>query len=766
MALSYAVRSELVDKWIQTQRRYHETNTKRVYYLSMEYLFGRSLHSHVVNLGLEEQVNKVADSLNVTIDDIYSQEDDYELGNGGKGRLAACLQESMASHNIPAMGYGIRYEYALFYQQIINGAQIEKPHDWMKSGHPWEINRPERTEKVHFYGQTRPEGGRKGNREPHIWEETETVNAIAFDIPVPGYRSATVNTVRLFSARSSEEFSSDYQNHRDYIRGFEEKSRIGRLTEVLYPEEDVRRASDHRIKQQYFLISASLQDIIKRFKEHNDDIRQLGDKTVIHLNGSHCALAIPEMMRILVDIEKIEWDVAWQITRELFVYTSHAVSGENLEVWPVYRIEEILPRHMQIIYELNYQSLQLFRSQYRDDAFAVEMSVIEEGEVKRVRMAHLAAIGARVINGVSDKQSEILEKKVFSQIARTSSGKFVSVTNGVAHRRWLLSANPQLARLISARIGEGWITRPQQLSELEAHLADDVLCKDFLQQKKKAKQRLAAEIMDRFDIHVDSDMIFDVDIKKIHPYKRQMLHLLFVAHCYLEMKKGKTNFLPRLHIFSGKAMPSDFFAKQIIQLIHLVATRVNNDSDIAENLGVLFFPNYSVSLCERIVPAADVSEQIPTPGMEASGTANIKLTLNGAMTVASKSGSNCEMIKHIGDDVVFAFGPEQKPDNTHQPAVLLAKHEHLREVYSFLEEQVNENEYTRMIYPLFASLIDDDRYGVIRDFDEYCRAQSMVDELYANPVEWARGCLKGIARCGHFSIDRAVEQYAEKVWKL
>ncbi len=541
MALAYSIRSEMVDNWIKTQKNYSEQNVRRVYYLSMEYVFGKSLRQNMLNLGIEEPITTAVKSMGFSIDELYSQEDDFELGNSGKGRQAVCHLESMATLGIPAMAYGLRYDYAQFQQDIRNGLQIEKPLDWLHRGHPWEIIRPEYSCTVQFAGDCRPVASVGTTFGPYEWKSAEQVHAIPYDVPIPGFENDVVNTLRLWSARASEEFLPDYANHNDYVRACEEKSQLGRITKVLFPDEDVRRATELRMKQQYFFISAALQDIVRRYKIRNRDFNDLDKKIIIQLNGSRCALAIPELMRILVDVEHMAWDRAWEITKNVFAYTSHAVLRDNLEMWPVYKVAQILPRHMQIIFDINQIHLEKIRSTLKLEPEIVrDLSLIEEGEVKRIRLANLAVVGSFSVNGVSKEQSEVLNKKIFPSFSLAFPGKISNKSSGISHRRWLLCDNKELSELISEKIGEGWIRNADELQKLEKLVDNTSFLTSMQKIRTKAKRQLAISLQKFVKCDIDSESIFNIQSGKIHPYKRQVLHVLYILHRYLQIKNGTT----------------------------------------------------------------------------------------------------------------------------------------------------------------------------------------------------------------------------------
>jgi glycogen phosphorylase len=769
MALAYAVRSELVDKWIKTQKYYHENNVRRLYFLSMEYIFGKSLYQNMVNLDIEKSITSAIKTLGFSLEDVYQFDEDFELGNGGKGRAAACFLESISTLDIPASAYGLRYDYAQFQQEIKNGVQFERPLDWLHKGHPWEIIRPEYGCKVDFAGdiEAKDKATAMG---PYEWKNTEQVIAVPYDVPITGYHNQTVNTLRLWSARASEEFLPDYVNHGDYVRACEEKSLYGRITKVLFPEEDVRRATELRIKQQFFFVSAALQDILRRYKMHNPDIKELDKKVVIQLMGSRCALAIPEMMRLLVDKENVPWMKAWEITRNVFSYTSHAVTRDNLETWPVYKLKEILPRHMQIIFDINQVHLDKARSDLGLNSDLIrELSIIEEGEVKRVRLADLAVLGSFSVNGVSREQTEILKKKIFPQFATYVPERFRIKTFGIAHRRWLLCANNALSELIKEAIGDSWIVDPQRLQDLEKYVDDKEFLIRLCAVKKSAKARLADYITKSVGIQLDHSPLFDIQSRNIHPGKRQVLHVLHILQRYLKIKQGESLACPRVHIFAGKASPSDFLAKQIIHLINVTADLVNKDPATEKQMKVVFIPNFGITWAERIIPAADLSEQISTAFLEASGTFNMKFAFNGAVTIASRSGSNIEMVERIGAEYIYPFGKtgdELLEFQNYRPMDVLNSDQRLKGIFALLDGLIPKVQDGNAINPLLSSLRDADRQYVLLDYNDYIMKQELIDKLYIDQEAWAKTSLMNIARIGWFSSDRVVSEYVNEVWKV
>ena len=768
MALAYAVRSELVDHWINTQRNY--IGKRRVYVLSMEYMLGKSLYKNMVNLGIEEAFTAAVSSLGISVGELFDKDDDFDLGNSGKARAAACVLESMATLGLPSMAYGMRYDYGQFRQEIKNGAQIEFPNDWLHKGHPWEIVRPEYACLVKFSGEchrvddSNPLG-------PYVWKNAEEVYAIPYDVPLVGYRNEVVNTLRLWSARANEEFLPDYMHHNDYVRACEEKSQSGRITKVLFPDEDVRRAHDMRIRQQYFFVSAVIQDIVRRHKRNGNNIMDLDTKIAIHLNGSRCALAVPEMMRVLVDQEGIEWTKAWEMTTSIFSYASSAVHRDHIETWPVYKIGQILPRVMQVIFDINAEHLDMIRSRAGHNVDLLRnLSLIEEGEVKRIRFADMAVLGSSSVSGVSAAHTEIMKKHVFPAYCAQYPEKFNCKTTGVSHRRWLLCANKPLSALITRSIGDGWIRRPEELEKFEHYAKSADVLKEFYIVKSRAKAALCGVLRERFGLALDNTMLFDVHSRPIHMSKRQVLHLLYILNNYLRVKDGGELPCRRVHIFAGKASPSDFLAKQIIHLVNMTADLVNGDRDVKNQMRVVFIPNFGVSWAERLVGAADLSEQISTSTLEPSGTFNMKFAFNGALTIASRGGSNLELIKRIGDENIFAFGKTSDEliavNGSYNPAKAMAEDARLKKIFALLDSHLSSLPDGHAVYPLLSSLRDSDRNFVLLDFADYINKQEAVDALYSSRASWDSKCLLNISRMGWFSTDRLVRDFASGVWKI
>jgi starch phosphorylase len=769
MALSYAVRSQMVEKWIETQKQYHSDNPRRVYYLSMEYVFGKSLKQNIINLGLEKSASEAAENLGFSLDELYNQEDDFDLGNPGKGGRSACFLEALSSCEIPSMGYGLNYDYALFQQEIKNGQQTEHPYDWINKYHSWHIRRPEYSHIINLFGKIKSVKGENGKKKKS-WVPSESVIAVPYDFPVAGYKNNVVNTLRLWTAQASEEFLPDYNNHGDYIRACEEKFKSGRITNYLFPEEVVHKATEMRIKQQYFFVSASLQDIFRRHKLIDSNILDIDKKIIIQLSGCRCAIAIPEFMRLLIDRKNVSWDEAWRITRNVFAYTSHEVTNNNFEKLPIYLLEQVIPRHAQIIDEINQWHLDTVKKKTKDDEdFLQTLSIIEEGEVKRVRMEPLAIIGSSCINGISHAQTEILKKQVYPQLFDVVTSKIENITNGISIRRWLLCANKPLSGFITELIGDSWTKKYEDIGDLESFCNDNEVLSRFEDVKHTAKRYLNTVLSNSFGTDINPGTFLDINCRRIHLCKRQLLHLFYILSQYLCLKGGEDIGTPRTFIFSGRAAPSDFLAKQVVHFIHIVMRIINNDSIANNKMKIIFIPNFSTSLSENVIPAADLSEQISAANSEACSTSNMKFAVNGAVTIASQSGSNIEMTEKIGSDNIIVFGHKGEELDSltdYKPRDIIDSSEELQGIFSFLDEVLPTLPDGNLINPLLASLKDNDSFYVFLDFSDYVKKQKRVDELYKDRRTWLSMSLKNIARTGWFSSDRAISDYSKEIWKI
>lgn len=767
-SLALAVRDELISRWLRTQQAYYKADAKRVYYLSLEFMLGRLLGNTLVNLQRLDETDRALRDLGYALEDLRESEWDPGLGNGGLGRLAACFLDSFATLQLPAYGYGIRYEYGSFSQHIRDGVQVETPDNWLRYGNVWEIPRPGVIHLVKFGGRvTRRENG--GAAE---WIETDNVVAVAYDYPVPGYGNSTVNNLRLWSAKSTREFDLDYFNHGDYLRAVEERDKTETISKILYPEDSSSAGKELRLKQEYFFVSATLQDILARYLKAHQSFEQLPEKVAIQLNDTHPSLGIAEMMRLLIDEHGLPWDKAWQLTTQTFAYTNHTVMPEALECWPVELMDKVLPRILLIVYEINRHFLQSVASRYPGDSARLQrMSLIEEGEQKKVRMANLAVAGSHSVNGVSALHTKILEQELFPDFFAMYPERFNNKTNGITQRRWLLLSNPRLAKLISERIGDGWITDLDELERL-VPLAEDADFRARWRQVKAAnKASLAALIRARTGVESRFNSIFDCQIKRIHEYKRQLLNVLHLIHLYNQIKAGAA-FVPRTVIFAGKAAPGYFLAKLMIRLINAVADRINHDADAQTLLKAVFITNYGVSLAEKIIPAADLSEQISIAGSEASGTGNMKFALNGALTIGTLDGANVEILEQVGQDNIFIFGLTAEEvsaakSSGYQPRRYYDTVPALKNVIDKIAGDFFCPSQPGLFQPIVDSLLDrGDRFMVLADFAAYVDCQNRVSLAYFDEDRWTRMSIANVARMGKFSSDRTVGEYARDIWRV
>jgi starch phosphorylase len=786
VALALAVRDRMIERWVRTQETYYRRDAKRVYYLSLEYLMGRTLGNGLINMGLLDECTKALHELGYRLEDVREAEWDAGLGNGGLGRLAACFLDSMATLGYASYGYGLRYDYGIFHQRIVNGAQVEVPDGWLRYGNPWEIPRPGDRFRVQFFGGVRSSMDGQG-RLVKEWVDTRDVLATPFDTPVPGYGTQTVNTLRLWAARAVEEFDLHEFNEGDYIGAIEARARSENICRVLYPSDSVAAGQELRLAQEYFFVSATLQDIIRRYKKRYrmfDEPRgarvfdHFADKVGIQLNDTHPALAVPELMRVLVDLEGLAWDEAWEITRATFGYTNHTVLPEALERWPVSLVGRMLPRHLEIIYEINRRFLdEVGRRFGPDDARARRMSLVDEDGERRVRMATLAIVGSHSVNGVAELHTEILKRDVFRDFHEMWPERFNNKTNGITPRRWLLKSNPPLARLITETIGAGWVTNLEDLRGLTAQASDAALGLAWRKAKRENKLRLAETIVRQYQhrgmaLTVNPDSLFDVQVKRIHEYKRQLLNVLHVITLYNRIRDGQdSGIVPRTVIFGGKAAPSYAMAKLIIRLINGVADTVNADPAVRDRLTVAFLADYRVSLAEQIVPGADLSEQISTAGTEASGTGNMKFGLNGALTIGTMDGANVEMRREVGDDNIFIFGLTA--------AEVAARRPH----YDPWEIYRNDPELARAVDmigggafspgepELFRPIVDSlltggDHFFLLADYASYVACQERVATTYRDESAWTRKSILNVANMATFSSDRTIRQYADEIWRV
>jgi starch phosphorylase len=784
LALALAVRDRMIERWIRTQDTYYERDPKRVYYLSLEYLMGRTLGNSLINLGLLDECAKALHELGYRLEDLREAEWDAGLGNGGLGRLAACFLDSMATLGYPSYGYGIRYDYGIFHQRIVGGAQVEVADGWLRYGNPWEIARTGDRFRIQFGGRVHRYANARG-RLTHEWVDTRDVLATPFDTPIPGYGTPTVNTLRLWGARAVREFDLHEFNEGDYIGAVEARARSESICRVLYPNDNVFVGKELRLAQEYFFVAATLQDIIRRYRKRYlmfDAPRGLrtfdrfAEKVAIQLNDTHPALAIPELMRILVDLEELDWDEAWAVTTATFGYTNHTVMPEALERWPVSLLREVLPRHLQIIDEINRRFLDQVRRRFgEDDARCRRMSIVEEEGEPRVRMATLAIVGSHSVNGVAALHTEILKRDVFRDFHEMAPAKFSNKTNGITPRRWLLKCNPDLARIVTDAIGPGWVTDLGQLRRLAPLAGDAALADRWQAAKRQSKLRLADTIRRQYarrglDLVVDPDSLFDVQIKRIHEYKRQLLNVLHVITLYNRIADDpRRAALPRTVIFAGKAAPGYAMAKLVIRLINAVGAVVNGDPRVGSLLKVVFLADYRVSLAEQIVPGCELSEQISTAGTEASGTGNMKLALNGAVTIGTMDGATVEIREEVGDDNIFIFGltadqvKELRPH--YDPRAYYRASADLARVLDMIRDDVFCPGEPGLFRPIADSLLaGGDRYFLLADYAAYVACQDQVAETYRDRATWTRMSITNVAGMGRFSSDRTVRQYAEEIW--
>jgi glycogen phosphorylase len=772
LALAYAVRDLLSTRWLDTQQSYYINDSKRVYYISMEFLMGRTLGNALINLGVMEQWDEALTELGLKIEDLQEFEWDAGLGNGGLGRLAACFLDSMASMQLPAYGYGIRYEYGMFYQKIVDGGQHEVPDNWLRYQNPWEFDRQEHLHPIRFEGRVAEYTDRDGSKRCS-WVDFYEVMALAYDFPVPGYKNNTVNTMRLWSAKASRDFDLNFFNQGNYIGSVESKMKTENISKVLYPADHMLEGKELRLRQEYFLASATIQDILWRFAKKHDNLDELPAQVAIQLNDTHPVLAIPELMRILIDERKLPWEQAWEITTKTFAYTNHTILQEALETWPLPMIGRLLPRHLMIIFEINRRFMEEVQARFPGDTLRLQrMSIIDDRGEKQVRMAYLAIVASHSINGVSALHSEILKDDLFHDFYEMWPTRFNNKTNGITQRRWLRHCNPHLSDLISEAIGDGWTTNLDELQNLKPMAEDSEFRRRWIDIKRMNKQKLADHIYQRNCVQVSPDSLFDCQTKRIHEYKRQLLNILQVIARYNRLKEYPGLELPpRTVIFGGKAAPSYTTAKLIIKLINAVGNVVNNDPAVNQQLKVVFLANYSVSLAEKIFPASDLSEQISTAGTEASGTGNMKYALNGALTIGTLDGANIEIMEEVGRENIFIFGmttPEALAlrSSGYRPQDYYYRYPELKQVLDQISSGMFSPGNSGLFRPLVDNLLNSDYYLLLADFDAYLDAQADVDRLYMMPEEWARKSILNTASMGKFSSDRTIGEYARDIWGI
>jgi starch phosphorylase len=770
---SHAVRDMAVDGFIATQRQYLDQDVRRVSYLSMEYLIGKMLENNVYALGIVEKSKEALKVLNISVEEILQLDVEAGLGNGGLGRLAACYLDSLATMELPAYGYGIRYEHGIFKQEFDDGWQRERPDEWLARGYPWELIRPEYTLPVCVYGRVK-KSFVPGRGSMDVWEDWQMFEAVPYDVPIIGYGVNTVNMLRLWKSQPAEGFRLDVFNQGDYVRAVEEKNWAENVTKVLYPSDYTYAGKELRLIQEYFLASCSVRDIIRRYRKNHSDFSKFAEKNVIQLNDTHPTLAVVELMRVLHDEEHIPWDDAWEITTSTFCYTNHTLLAEALETWTVDLMQRVLPRHTQIIFEINHRFLHKVEINFPGDgALMRKVSLIEEGAHKQIRMANLCVVASSKVNGVSALHSDLLRKNTMPEFDKIYPGKFCNVTNGITHRRWLLKANPQLSELITEKIGDDWKKDLSLLQGFEKFAKDKKVQKRFMEIKKEKKQALCKTIKALTGEDVSPNSIFDVQIKRLHMYKRQLLDAMNIIYLYQRIKANpKLKMQPQTFIFAAKAAPAYLIAKSVIKLINSMAEVINNDVDVAGRLKVVFLPDYNVSLAEKIIPAADISEQISTAGLEASGTGNMKLSLNGALTVGTLDGANVEIAQHVGDENIFIFGHKTEElaelrRKGYNPWSYVDKSEDLQNVLEAIRDNIFDPTQPDLFKDIYNDLTEHgDHYFYLADFAPYIECQKKVNDLYANEAAWAEKAILNVARMGWFSSDRSIQDYCDDIWKL
>ncbi|MDP9876777.1 starch phosphorylase [Variovorax boronicumulans] len=775
-ATALAVRDQLVERWMTTTRANYAQDLKRVYYLSMEFLIGRTFTNALLAVDLYGTVREALADFGVDMAALAEREPDAALGNGGLGRLAACFLDSMATLGVPGMGYGIRYEYGMFRQRIVDGQQVETPDYWLTRGNPWEFQRPEVNYRVRFGGHVQKREGKNAPYGAADWVDTHDVLAVAYDTIIPGYGTQATNTLRLWSARATEEIDLSAFNRGNYMAAVESKNHSENVSRVLYPDDSTPSGRELRLHQEYFFCSASVQDLLRRYLRNHTSFDQLSDKVSIHLNDTHPVLAVPELMRLLLDEHGLAWDVAWGHTQKVFSYTNHTLMHEALETWPVEMLGRILPRHLQILYDINAKFLAAVTQTHGQDVELVRrLSLIDETGERRVRMAYVAVLASHSVNGVSGLHSELMKQSIFADFAKIFPERFNNKTNGVTPRRWLAQANPPLAALLDQRIGKGWRRDLSQLEALRPMVAQPAFVRAFRHAKRENKLRLANWVGEHLKLDLDTDAMFDVQVKRIHEYKRQLLNVLHVIARYHRILDAQANgtpvdIVPRVVVFAGKAASAYAMAKQVIRLINDVATTVNADARVGKLLKVVFLPNYSVSLAEIIMPAADLSEQISTAGTEASGTGNMKFALNGALTIGTLDGANVEMRENVGPENIFIFGhttPEVADIRArgYQPREIYEENAELKRVLDAVRDGAFSPGEPARYQGIYDALVNwGDHYLLLADYASYVAKQAEVDALYRDAEAWTRMAILNVAGMGAFSSDRTIAEYAHEIW--
>jgi len=766
-ALAYAVRDRLTDRWFDTQSAYYHADVKRVYYLSLEFLLGRALVHNIINLGARDAYTEAMRRMGYDLETLQEQEWDAGLGNGGLGRLAACIMESAATLGLPFFGYGIRYEFGIFRQRIEDGFQVEYPDNWLRYGNPWEIPRPDAVFNVRFGGRSDRYYDEHGLLR-FRWVDTEDVWAMAYDTPVVGFGGRTVNTLRMWAAKSSREFDIGRFNAGEYVNAVEDKTRSENISKILYPPDDQYAGKELRLRQQHFFVSATLQDVLRRFwKRGSRRIEDLPDKVAIQLNDTHPVLAIPELMRLLLDDYRVDWDLAWSMTQRVFAYTNHTILPEALECWSADLMGRRLPRHLEIIEEIDRRHAIEMRQRI-PDAAARDRTAIIDGH-RQVHMARLAFVGSHAVNGVAALHTEILKSSTFADLDRALSGRITNQTNGITPRRWLLQANAGLARLITEAIGDRWITDLDELEALARRADDSAFRAQWAAIKRVNKTVLASHARRDFGLAIDPEFLFDCQVKRIHEYKRQLLNALRAIALYHRLRDGRDGEVPRAIIFAGKAAPGYAMAKLIIKLIHAVGEMVNGDPATRDRLQVVFLPNYSVSLAETIFPACELSEQISTAGTEASGTGNMKAALNGALTIGTLDGATIEIRDAVGAENMFIFGLTASEAaalraNGYSPQQAIDRSSELYAAIEALRTGALNRRYPGLFQPIVDALVGNDRYLHCADFDAYTDGQRRAADVYRDQAEWTRRSVLNTARMGRFSSDRTTRGYADEIW--
>lgn len=767
------VRDRIVDRWMQATKEAYDQKEKRVYYLSLEFLIGRLMRDAFSNLGLMDNMREALSSLGVDLDLIAALEPDAALGNGGLGRLAACFMESMATVDIPAHGYGIRYANGMFRQEVHDGWQVELPETWLDHGNPWEFERRERSFEVGFGGSVESITSKDGRLDRHVWKPTEHVLAVAYDTPVVGWRANRVNTLRLWSGMPVDPILLDKFNAGDHIGALAESNKADALSRVLYPADSHKAGQELRLRQEYFFSTASLQDIVQRHLSQYGDLKSLPDKAAIHLNDTHPAIAVPELMRLLMDVHGMDFDQAWDTTKRTFGYTNHTLLPEALESWPVPLFERLLPRHMQIVYAINAEVLLEARAsnQFSDEQIS-RISLIQENGDRRVRMGNLAFVGSHSINGVSALHTDLMKETVFADLHKLYPDRINNKTNGITPRRWLIQCNPGLTSLAREAIGDRFLDDIDAIKDLDGFAGDAAFRDKFAAVKRANKARLANLVADRLGIKVDPSALFDIQIKRIHEYKRQLLNILEAIALYDQIRSHpERDWMPRVKFFGGKAAPSYHNAKLIIKLANDVAKVINRDPAVRGLLKVVFVPNYNVSLAEIMMPAADLSEQISTAGMEASGTGNMKFALNGALTIGTLDGANVEIKECVGDDNIFIFGLStaevaERRNNGYNPRAVIEGSSELAQAVAAVSSGVFSPDDPERYRDLIDGLYSSDWFMVAADFDAYAAAQREVDAVWRNSPDWYARAIRNVARVGWFSSDRTIRQYAKEIWNV